>query len=109
LPDTGFTRLAIINRGEAAMRLIRAVRELNLEHDLQIATIALHTAAERRATFVLEADEAVQIGGSASPYLDHAELERALRSCRAVRGGGGGPRRRRLGRLGFRRRGSRLR
>jgi acetyl/propionyl-CoA carboxylase alpha subunit/acetyl-CoA carboxylase carboxyltransferase component len=83
LADTSFTRLAIINRGEAAMRLIRAVRELNLEHDLGITTIALHTAAERRATFVLEADEAVLIGGSVSPYLDHAELERALRASRA--------------------------
>ena len=29
--DAGFTRVAIVNRGEAAVRLIRAVRELNLE------------------------------------------------------------------------------
>jgi len=81
--DTAFTRLAIVNRGEAAVRLIRAVRELNLEHGLGITTIALHTAAERRAMFVLEADESVLIGGGASPYLDHAELERALRESRA--------------------------
>ncbi len=80
--DTSFKRLAIVNRGEAAMRLIRAVRELNLEHALDITTIALYTAAERRAMFVLEADEAVLIEG-ASPYLDHAELERVLRSSRA--------------------------
>jgi biotin carboxylase len=40
----GFTRVAIINRGEAAVRLIRAVRELNLEHGDRIRTIALHTA-----------------------------------------------------------------
>ena len=80
--DAGFTRVAIVNRGEAAMRLIRAVRELNLEHDFGMRTIALHTEAERRAMFVLEADEAVVIGGE-SPYLDHEELERALRESRA--------------------------
>ena len=77
--DPGFTRVAIVNRGEAAVRLIRAVRELNLEHGWGMRTIALHTAAERRAMFVREADEAVIIGGQ-SPYLDHGELERALRA-----------------------------
>ena len=80
--DGGFTRVAIVNRGEAAVRLIRAVRELNLEHGFGMRTIALHTEAERRAMFVLEADEAVLIGGK-SPYLDHDELERALRASRA--------------------------
>ena len=77
--DPGFRRVAIVNRGEAAVRLIRAVRELNLEHDCGMRTIALHTEAERRAMFVREADEAVVIGGQ-SPYLDHGELERALRA-----------------------------
>jgi len=72
------TRVAIVNRGEAAMRLIRAVRELNFEHGGGMRTIAFHTEAERRAMFVLEADEAVVIGGGKSPYLDHGELERAL-------------------------------
>ena len=80
--DPGFTRVAIVNRGEAAVRLIRAVRELNLEHDGGMQTIALHTEAERRAMFVREADEAVTIGGE-SPYLDHGEIERALRASDA--------------------------
>ena len=81
--NAGFTRVAIVNRGEAAVRLIRAVRELNLEHGFGMRTIALHTEAERRATFVLEADEAVVIGGEKSPYLDYEELERALRESSA--------------------------
>jgi acetyl/propionyl-CoA carboxylase alpha subunit/acetyl-CoA carboxylase carboxyltransferase component len=80
--DPGFTRVAIVNRGEAAVRLIRAVRELNLEHGWAMRTIALHTETERRAMFVREADEAVIIGGE-SPYLDHPELERALQACGA--------------------------
>ncbi len=80
--DPGFRRVAIVNRGEAALRLIRAVRELNLEHGWGIRTIALHTAVERRAMFVREADEAVRIGGHC-PYLDHGELDRALRASGA--------------------------
>jgi acetyl/propionyl-CoA carboxylase alpha subunit/acetyl-CoA carboxylase carboxyltransferase component len=80
--DPGFRRVAIVNRGEAAVRLIRAVRELNLEHGWGMRTIALHTEVERRAMFVREADEAVIIGGQ-SPYLDHGELDRALRASGA--------------------------
>ncbi len=83
--DADLTRVAIVNRGEAAVRLIRAVRELNLEFGWGMRTIALHTEAERRAMFVREADEAVVIdaGGNPGPYLDHPELERALRESRA--------------------------
>ena len=64
------------------MRLLRAVRELNLEHDWGMRTIALHTEAERRAMFVREADETVLIAGQ-RPYLDHGELARALRASGA--------------------------
>ena len=64
------------------MRLIRAVRELNLEHGSGMRTIALHTEGERRAMFVREADEAMILDGQ-RPYLDHGELERALRASEA--------------------------
>ncbi|MGY1617336.1 carboxyl transferase domain-containing protein [Geodermatophilus sp. SYSU D00691] len=80
-----FDRIAVINRGEPAMRLTRAVRELNAEHGSRTRVIALHTEAERRATFVRAADEAVLLRetGAGSPYLDHDELGRALRAARA--------------------------
>src|SRR5215213_2285166 len=67
------------------MRLIRAVRELDAEHGTDTTVIALHTEAERRATFVRAADEAVLLRetGTGSPYLDHQELGRALRTSRA--------------------------
>ena len=85
-----FSRVAVVNRGEPAMRLINAVREWNAEGRPPLRVIAFYTAADRRATFVREADEAVLIGPAdpgeafaASPYLDYAELERALRECRA--------------------------
>ncbi len=98
-----FQRVAIVNRGEPAMRLINAVREWNAElsspgsaqgwalHDRPpLRTIAVHTAVDRHAMFVREADEAVLIGPDdpdqafeASPYLDLDELSRALRAARA--------------------------
>ncbi len=80
-----FSRIAIVNRGEPAMRLVRAVRELNAEHGFDITVIALHTESERRATFVRACDEAVVLAetGPGTPYLDHDELGRALRTARA--------------------------
>ena len=93
-PAFAFGRVAIVNRGEPAMRLINAVREWNAEGRPALRVIAMYTAADRHATFVREADESVLIGPApsdngadaafaGSPYLDYAELERALRACRA--------------------------
>src|SRR6266568_4977148 len=92
-PDFAFQRVAIVNRGEPAMRLINAVREWNAEGRPALRVIAVYTAADRHAPFFREADEAVLIGPgpeteadaafAGSPYLDYAELERALRACRA--------------------------
>ena len=87
-----FRRLAIVNRGEPAKRVIHAVRELNYERDEQIRLIALYTDAESAAMFVRHADEAVCVGPSTaaaedgarrSAYLDYAALERALTAARA--------------------------
>ncbi|MEZ5092875.1 carboxyl transferase domain-containing protein [Nocardioides sp.] len=85
-----FHRIAIVNRGEAAMRLIHAVRDINAARALDPAgeaplrTIALHTSGERTAMFAREADEAYDLGpASDRPYLDHTVLERALRETRA--------------------------
>src|SRR5947207_6990976 len=89
-PRPCFQRLAIVNRGEPAMRLINAVREWNAEGRPALRVIAVYTAADRHATFVREADESVLIGPAepdaavgGTPYLDYAEPGRALRACRA--------------------------
>jgi len=72
------TRLAIVNRGEAAMRAIHAVRELNdARPDDPIRVIALYSEPERHALFVRRADERHCIGPPGA-YLDYAALERAL-------------------------------
>ena len=91
-----FQRIAIVNRGEPAMRLIHAVRELNREagHDAgQLRAIALFTAPDRGAMFVREADEAVDLGAATfvderdgerkSSYLDYPRLEQAMVAARA--------------------------
>ncbi len=88
-----FKRIAIVNRGEAAMRLIRAVKEINTEQDSDLCSIALFTDPDRRALFVREADEAYHLGTATfvdakdgsikNRYLDYAGLERALRETRA--------------------------
>jgi acetyl/propionyl-CoA carboxylase alpha subunit/acetyl-CoA carboxylase carboxyltransferase component len=88
-----FQRLAIVNRGEPAMRLIHAVRELNEQRVEQIRLIALFTEPERSAMFVRYADEAFDLGsasfvdpadgGRKNRYLDYAALERALEATEA--------------------------
>ncbi|MDO5698466.1 MAG: carboxyl transferase domain-containing protein [Dermatophilus congolensis] len=79
-------RIAVVNRGEAAMRLIHAVRDHNAATDEteHLTTIALYTDGERNAMFVREADEAYPIGpASARPYIDHAVLRDALNASAA--------------------------
>ena len=87
-----FSRLAIVNRGEPAMRVIHAVRELNEHQAEPIRLIALFTEPERDAMFVRHADEAVCLGPGSyedgaghrrSGYLDHDALRRALTASEA--------------------------
>ncbi len=51
-----FKKILIANRGEIALRIIRACRELG------IATVSVHSEADARALHVRFADEAVCIG-----------------------------------------------
>jgi len=88
-----FQRVAIVNRGEPAMRVIHAIREFNLERATGITTIALFTEPDRRARFVREADESYNLGpatfvddadGQRKPtYLDYDRLEQALVAVQA--------------------------
>ncbi|MGV9709134.1 ATP-binding protein [Gordonia sp. NPDC003424] len=74
-----FRRIVIVNRGEAAVRLINAVRDLSAQTGQTIETVALFTDVERNATFVREADITYDLGpASARPYLDLAVLEKAM-------------------------------
>jgi acetyl/propionyl-CoA carboxylase alpha subunit/acetyl-CoA carboxylase carboxyltransferase component len=85
-------RIAILNRGEAATRCVRAIRELRLEQGLPLVAIALYTDPDRFAAFVRDADEALSLGpalrrthegGVRSAYLDHERVLAALRAAHA--------------------------
>ena len=47
-----FRRLAIVNRGEAAMRCIRTAKALRLREGSELAILALFTEVDREAPFV---------------------------------------------------------
>jgi acetyl/propionyl-CoA carboxylase alpha subunit/acetyl-CoA carboxylase carboxyltransferase component len=88
-----FERVAIVNRGEAAMRFIHAAREFSQEHGTKLRTIALFTEPDRHAMFVREADEAVCLGPAhvldpltrqpKSSYVDYERLAHGLSVARA--------------------------
>ena len=85
-------RIAILNRGEAATRALRAIRELRVEEGSTLLGIALYTEPDATAPFVREADESLSLGpalrasasGAMRPaYLDHDRVLAALRATRA--------------------------
>jgi len=85
-------RLAIVNRGEPAMRCLSAVAELAREQTEPITTIALYTEPDAAAWFVREASEAVLLGPATfvdadghrqSTYTDLDRLMSALEAARA--------------------------
>jgi len=74
-----FKRVLIANRGEIAIRIMRACREMGL------ATVAVYSEADAQAPHVWQADEAVCIGPppSAESYLNIARLLEAARATGA--------------------------
>lgn len=74
-----FERILIANRGEIAVRIIRACRELG------IATVAVYSDADRDALHVRLADQAIHVGESAprDSYLNIGNIVDAARESGA--------------------------
>ena len=70
IPNTMFSRILIANRGEIAVRIIRAARELGVQ------TVAVFSTADRDSLHVKLADEAICIGppAAAESYLNIPRL-----------------------------------
>src|SRR5438874_1399360 len=71
-------RLLIANRGEIALRIVRACRELGIE------TVAVYSEADAHSPHVTAADQAVAIGAApaADSYLSIAGIVDAVRAAR---------------------------
>ena len=86
-------RIGIINRGEAALRFIRAVKEYNSLHGTELKTVAFYIQAEEDAPFVKMADDVLLLsdlpdypGKQKSPYLDHELMIQGIqkKNCDAI-------------------------
>lgn len=67
-------KILIANRGEIALRIIRACHELGLQ------TVAVHSQADEKALHVINADEAVCIGPAPSK-LSYLSIPNILAAC----------------------------
>jgi acetyl/propionyl-CoA carboxylase alpha subunit len=70
-------KLLIANRGEIAVRVIRAAREMGFR------TVAVYSDADRDAMHVKLADESVHLGGS-EPSVSYLNMEAVLNAARST-------------------------
>jgi acetyl-CoA carboxylase biotin carboxylase subunit len=75
-----FQKILVANRGEIALRVIRACR------DMRLASVAVYSDADRAAAHVRLADEAVHIG-PAPASQSYLSIERILEAARATGAG----------------------
>ncbi len=74
-----FDKVLVANRGEVALRILRACRQLGLH------TVAIHSEADAQAAYLRHADQALCIGPAAAQrsYLNAAAILLAAQACGA--------------------------
>ena len=72
-----FEKLLVANRGEIALRVLRAASELNLR------TVAIYTYEDRYSQHRIKADEAYQVGPDNEPLKPYLDIEEILRIAKA--------------------------
>jgi acetyl-CoA carboxylase biotin carboxylase subunit len=79
--DSGkmFKKILVANRGEIALRIMRACRELDIK------SVAVYSEADQRSLHLLSADEKICIGPavSAKSYLNIERIINAAKTCGA--------------------------
>ena len=68
-----FKKILVANRGEIAIRILRAASELKLR------TVAIYTHEDRYSQHRYKADEAYQIGMDHDPLKPYLDIEEILR------------------------------
>ena len=71
---TMLKKILIANRGEIAIRIMRACRELGIQ------TVAVYSDADQNALHVQQADEAIHIG-PASPKESYLDMDKIIRAA----------------------------
>ena len=66
-----FNKILIANRGEIAIRIMRACRELGIQ------TVAVYSDADKNALHVQQADQAIHIG-PAAPKESYLDMEKII-------------------------------
>jgi acetyl-CoA carboxylase biotin carboxylase subunit len=72
-----FKKILIANRGEIAIRIMRACRELGIQ------TVAVYSDADKNALHVQYADEAIHIG-DASPKESYLNMDKIINAAQQV-------------------------
>jgi pyruvate carboxylase subunit A len=67
------TKILVANRGEIAIRIIRAIQEMNYE------AIAIYESPDRDSSHIRAADEAVWIGNG--PRCDYLNIDKVIRAA----------------------------
>ncbi len=76
MPVTQIKKLLVANRGEIAIRILRAASEL------KIKTVAVYTFEDRYSLHRYKADESYQIGVNSEPLKPYLEVEEIIRTAK---------------------------